>query len=96
MKELGWTPLQLSAAGRVSALAPLDGRLTSMLHWHGDTFDLPAGAQRLASTPACVQQAYALGTRVLGVQFHMEAHGAALEHLLIGHAVTVLQGELLI
>lgn len=84
-KEIGWSPLALTDAGRASPLRHLDGR--AVLHWHGDTFDLPAGAQHLASTPACAQQAYALGTQVLGVQFHMEAHGAGLEHWLIGHAV---------
>ncbi|HEX7110988.1 MAG TPA: glutamine amidotransferase [Mizugakiibacter sp.] len=85
VKEIGWSPLDLTDAGRASPLHHLDGR--AVLHWHGDTFDLPAGAQRLASTPLCAQQAYALGTRVLGVQFHMEAHGAELERWLIGHAV---------
>ena len=42
--------LTLTEAGRASPLAALDGALTSMLHWHGDTFDLPDGAVRLAST----------------------------------------------
>src|ERR1700744_18182 len=46
-KEIGWKPLTLTAAGRES-LAPLDG--LPVLHWHGDTFDLPDGAANLAST----------------------------------------------
>lgn len=57
--ELGWTPLKLTDAGRASPLRHLDGAHTSMLHWHGDTFDLPANATRLASTPACENQAFA-------------------------------------
>ena len=47
-KEIGWAPVALSRDGQNSALAALDG--DAVLHWHGDTFDLPAGAPRLAAT----------------------------------------------
>ncbi len=50
-----------------------------MLHWHGDTFDLPDGAKLLASTPACRNQAYQLGARVFGLQFHAETTAADVE-----------------
>ncbi len=48
-KELGWSPLELTDSGRKSALAELGGR-RAVLHWHGDTFDLPREAELLAST----------------------------------------------
>lgn len=41
-------------------------------HWHGETFDLPPGARRLASSAACENQAFQLGPNVVGVQFHLE------------------------
>jgi len=84
--ELGWTPLTLTDAGRASALRHLDGAHTSMLHWHGDTFDLPANATRLASTPACENQAFAWGDYVLGLQCHPEIRTDRFEPWLIGNA----------
>ncbi len=84
--ELGWSPLTLTEAGRASPVRHLDGELTSMLHWHGDTFDLPAGATRLASTPACENQAFVFGDHVLGLQCHPEIRADRFEPWLIGNA----------
>jgi GMP synthase (glutamine-hydrolysing) len=57
-----------------------------MLHWHGDTFDLPAGATHLASTPACENQAFVWGEHVLGLQCHPEIRADRFEPWLIGNA----------
>ncbi|WP_322052558.1 glutamine amidotransferase [Paraburkholderia bannensis] len=85
-KEIGWTPLTLTDAGRASPLRHVDGASTSMLHWHGDTFDLPPGATRLASTPLCENQAFAWGDNVLGLQCHPEVRADRFEPWLIGNA----------
>jgi len=84
--EIGWTPLTLSAAGFDSPLRHLDGARTSMLHWHGDTFDLPHGATRLASTNTCENQAFSFGDHVLALQCHPEIRADRFEPWLIGHA----------
>lgn len=84
-KEIGFAPVMLSEAGRQSCLAELDGH--PVLHWHGDTFDLPAGSALLASTAICRNQAYARGPNVLGLQFHPEVGAAGFERWLIGHAL---------
>jgi GMP synthase (glutamine-hydrolysing) len=57
-----------------------------MLHWHGDTFDLPSGAIHLASTPACENQAFSWGGHVLGLQCHPEIRADRFEPWLIGNA----------
>ncbi len=87
VKEIGWAPLQLTDDGRASCLAPLGESDATVLHWHGDTFDLPAGATRLASTPAYANQAFAFGKNALALQFHIEADPARLEEWYVGHTV---------
>lgn len=82
--EIGFAPLTLTEEGRASVLKPIDG--VPVLHWHGDQFAIPAGAQRLAQTPGFPNQAFAIGRHVLGLQFHLEVEPAQLERWLIGHA----------
>ena len=67
--EIGWFPVHWSASG---GGLPGPGESTTVFHWHGDTFDLPAGAERLASSPACANQGYLVDGRIVGLQFHIE------------------------
>lgn len=82
-KELGWGEVMLTEAGGRSPLSHLAGR--PVLHWHGDTFDLPAGAELLASTEVYPNQAFAVGSHALALQFHVEADYRRIEQWLIGH-----------
>jgi len=86
VKEIGWAPLTLTSDGAASCLRHL---ATPVLHWHGDTFDLPIGAVRLASTPACRNQAFSAGPHALALQFHAEACGPPLEAWFVGHACEI-------
>lgn len=83
-KEIGWAPLRLTAAGESSCLRFLAPD-TYVLHWHGDTFDLPANAVRLASTDVYENQGFTWGNTVLALQFHPEVTVAGLERWFIGH-----------
>ena len=83
-REIGWRPITLADDGARGPLASLAD--VAVLHWHGDTFDLPAGARVLASTPTCPHQAFAIGAHVLALQFHAEASDIGFERWLIGHA----------
>ncbi len=69
-REVGWGTVDLVGAGREPLLSGLPAQ-PLVLHWHGDTFDLPAGAVHLASTAVCANQAFRLGRQV-GFQFHCE------------------------
>lgn len=89
-KELGWGALTLTDAGAVSPLRHLLGdEGVHVLHWHGDTFDLPAGSTLLASSDLYPHQAFACGDGVLALQFHAEATPQGLEHWFVGHACEI-------
>ena len=69
--EVGLLPVELTAEGRVDPVfGDLDADLAT-LQWHGDTFDLPDGATRLASSPVYANQAFRF-ERAYGLQFHLE------------------------
>ena len=82
-KEIGWGTVSLTTEGREGVLAPL--LEAPVLHWHGDTFDLPRGARLLASSELTPHQAFALGFGQLALQFHVEADAARMEDWLVGH-----------
>ena len=86
-REIGWGEVQLSEAGRKGPLRHLIG--VPILHWHGDTFDLPERAELLASTEICVNQAFSVGRHALACQFHPEIIGVGFERWLVGHAVEI-------
>jgi GMP synthase (glutamine-hydrolysing) len=87
IKEIGWGQVSPTKQGAASCLAPLAEDGASVLHWHGDTFDLPKGAIRLASNDAYDNQAFAYGRHALALQFHLEADPRQLEEWYVGHAV---------
>jgi GMP synthase-like glutamine amidotransferase len=71
-KEIGWFPIQFTDEARQCALFRGIPSTLEAFHWHGDTFDLPRNAVRLAYSEACAQQGFLVNDRVLGFQFHLE------------------------
>ncbi len=71
-KEIGWFPVRRCPQETPAAVAGLFPDSTEVFHWHGDTFALPPGAVRFLSSDACENQAFAIGNRVIGLQFHLE------------------------
>lgn len=71
-KEIGWYPLTLGAKAASDPLLEAWPTQGPMFQWHGETFDLPSGAEALASTALFPQQAFRYGKRAYGFQFHPE------------------------
>ena len=68
--ELGWLPVTWTPEAR--AYCPEIPGQTTVLHWHGDTFELPQGATRLAWSPGCPEQGFLIPGKCLALQFHPE------------------------
>lgn len=72
VKEIGFDHVQLTNGATEDRLfAGLPQKLP-VFQWHGDTFDIPAGAARLAGSSACANQAFRYGENVYALQFHLE------------------------
>ena len=81
-KEIGWSSLEIKPVAQNPLVTLQD---TPVLHWHGDTFDLPEQAELLASSDLYPHQAFKLGNNILALQFHIEVAADAMEKWLIGH-----------
>ena len=68
-KEIGWFEIESTPSGKHVFRFPPKA---TVFHWHGETFDLPPGSVRLARSAACANQAFQMGDRVIGLQFHLE------------------------
>ena len=80
--ELGWLPITWTHEVR-AFFSKLPSEST-VLHWHGDTFSLPEGTMRLASSEACFEQGYLVPGKCLGLQFHMEVDPALVKEYVAG------------
>ena len=72
VKEIGWYEVQLLPAAHDDRLFGGRGPVETVFQWHGDTFELPAGAVQLARGTSCPVQAFRFGSSAYAVQFHIE------------------------
>jgi GMP synthase (glutamine-hydrolysing) len=72
VKEFGWYPVSITPHGQVDSLLGYLPKRPIVFQWHGDGFELPAGALRLASSVNYENQAFRLGKKIYGLQFHLE------------------------
>ncbi len=87
-REIGFFPVEVdreALARAIGSNVPSVARL-SPFHWHGDTFNLPSGATRIASSPATPNQGFVKKldrqSLAVGLQFHLEANEASVRALI--------------
>ena len=73
-KEIGWYPIQMAPAAAKDPLFSHQDSDTKVFQWHGDTFDLPDGAVKLASSNLFPHQAFRLNDNAYALQFHLEVN----------------------
>ena len=81
-QEIGWFPITRSDELANSPLARILPKEIEVFHWHGDTFDLPAGAIRIAASKACRNQGFVYRGRVIALQFHLETTENGIKQLI--------------
>ena len=87
-KEIGWSELEIKSLDSDSnVLTSLES--IKVLHWHGDTFELPNNATLLASSTIYPNQAFSVGNNILALQFHLEMIEESFEKWLIGHTCEI-------
>lgn len=81
-KEIGWYLVSLTGEAKKSPIfRTLPDRFTAF-HWHGDTFDLPPGALKVAESEGCANQGFEYNGRVIGLQFHLESSPESIKRLI--------------
>lgn len=92
-KEIGWFPIELTEEGAKSDLFNFMSARFTVFHWHGDTFDLPEGAVRIARSEGCLNQAFVYGKKVIALQFHMESTKDSLQAIMHNCSDEIVNGK---
>ncbi len=92
-KEIGWFPIELTSEAQSSQVFNVLPNSFTAFHWHGDTFDLPKGATRMAKSQACQNQAFIYGERVVGLQFHLESTPESVQAMIENCADEIVEGK---
>jgi GMP synthase (glutamine-hydrolysing) len=92
-KEIGWFPIELTSEEQTPQVFNFLPNQFTVFHWHGDTFDLPDGATRIAKSEGCENQAFAYGERVIGLQFHLESTKGSVQKILENCSDEIVEGR---
>ena len=71
-KEIGWYKVNLTEAAKQDMLFKSLPSQLEVFQWHQDTFEIPKGAQLIAESNTCTNQAFRFGRNAYGLQFHIE------------------------
>ncbi len=81
-KEIGWFPIKAASNLTDKILRDIFDSDMEVMHWHGDTFSIPAGATRIAESDVCQNQGFIYKDNVIALQFHLETTAASLAKLI--------------
>lgn len=91
-QEIGWFPVRKTTDATHTGLLPALPAQLEVFHWHGDTFEIPAGAVHLARSKACRNQAFSYNQKVIGFQFHLESTPTDAKRLILNSFNPDLEG----
>jgi len=92
-KEIGWFQVEATQVASSNSLFASLPRRIEAFHWHGDTFDIPAGAVHAARSTGCTNQAFVYDERVVGLQFHLEMTPASAQQIIAHCADEIVEGR---
>lgn len=92
-KEIGWFPIEIANKAENSVVFESLPQKLTVFHWHGDTFDLPEGATRLAYSEGCQNQAFVYNEKVLGLQFHLESTKDSVQQIIKNCTNELVEGK---
>ena len=92
-KEIGWYPITITPEAQKHPIFAAIPQSFNVFHWHGDTFNLPPGAVRIAYSEVCSNQAFIYGNKVLGLQFHLESTKESVRQILDNCASELVAGK---
>ncbi|CUS40401.1 GMP synthase [glutamine-hydrolyzing] [hydrothermal vent metagenome] len=91
VKEIGWFPI--TAVNSETSSTFQFPKEIDVFHWHGETFSLPEGAVQIAKSQGCENQAFQLGSNVIGLQFHLETTPVSAQALVTQCSDELVAGE---
>jgi len=71
-REIGWFPIIKNSCKIENRIIKAMPASMDAFHWHGETFDLPAGSTLVGSSEACINQGFIMDNKAVGFQFHLE------------------------
>ncbi len=92
-KEIGWFPITLTDVFADIEPGRHLPRQSEAFHWHGETFSLPTGATRIASSKACENQGFIYNGKIIALQFHLEMTLQGAEELILHSANELVTGD---
>jgi len=91
VKEIGWFPIKAANLGSPSSFQFPEE--IEVFHWHGETFSLPSGAIQIAESEACENQAFQIGSNVIGLQFHLETTSLSAQAIVENCSNELVEGK---